>query len=198
MRRRWGNLGGFLVFAGPSIFAFVSLTILSFVAGLILTFTDWNGLSDDLEFVGLANYVEAVGDAEFWSSLWLTTRYVVLVVVLSNALGFAIAYGLSGRIPMRSALRAGFFTPNLIGGVVLGFIWYFIFSQGLVAIGTTTGIDILGSSWLASDTMAFWALVVATVWQIAGFLVVIYLAGLTTLPRDVLEAASIDGAGGCA
>ena len=93
-------------------------------------------------------------------------------------------------------MRAGFFTPNLIGGVVLGFIWYFIFSQGLVAVGTALGIDALSTSWLASETMAFWALVLATVWQVAGFLMVVYLAGLTTLPQDVMEAASIGGAGG--
>jgi raffinose/stachyose/melibiose transport system permease protein len=198
MRRSWNNVGGFLVFAGPSTFAFLSVTVASFLAGFILTFTNWNGLSDDLSFVGLGNYAAALADEQFWHSLRLTTFYVVLVVVIANALAFVLAYGLSGRIRFRSALRAGFFTPNLIGGVVLGFIWYFIFSQGVVAIGRSLGIDALATPWLASETLAFWALVIATVWQIAGFLTVIYLAGLTTLPRDVLEAASIDGAGGWA
>ncbi|WP_030441993.1 carbohydrate ABC transporter permease [Actinoplanes subtropicus] len=198
MRRSWNNIGGFLVFAGPSTFAFLSITIVSFLAGLILTFTNWNGLSDDLSFVGLSNYAVAIADGQFWQSLGLTALYVVVVVVLANALAFALAYGLSGRIRFRGALRAGFFTPNLIGGVILGFIWYFIFSQGVVAVGAALGIDALATPWLASPTLAFWALVIATVWQVAGFLVVIYLAGLTTLPRDVLEAASIDGAGGWA
>jgi raffinose/stachyose/melibiose transport system permease protein len=196
MRRRWDDARDFMVFAGPSTFAFVSITIVSFVAGVVLTLTNWNGMSDSLSFVGLGNYAAALRDTEFWSSLWLTARYVVLVVVLSNALAFALAYALSGRVRLRGALRAGFFTPNLIGGVVLGFIWYFIFSQGLVAIGTRLGIDVLSVSWLASETMALWALVIATVWQVAGFLMVIYLAGLTTLPQDLLEAASIDGARG--
>lgn len=190
------NARDFVVFAGPATFAFVSVTIVSFLGGVVLTFTNWNGLGNSLSFVGLANYGAAIADSTFWSSFWLTARYVVLVVVLANAVAFTLAYALSGRVRFRSALRAGFFTPNLIGGVVLGFIWYFIFSQGLVAIGTALGIDALSTSWLASETMAFWALVITTVWQVAGFLMVIYLAGLTTLPRDVLEAAGVDGAGG--
>ncbi|KUN53980.1 ABC transporter permease [Streptomyces canus] len=196
MSRQWRNLRGFLFFAGPSTFAFISITIVSFIGGVVLTFTNWNGLSNTLSFTGFDNYTAAIADDQFWSSLWLTGRYVVAVVLLSNAFAFAIAYMLSGRIRFRGMLRAGFFTPNLIGGVVLGFIWYFIFSQGLVAVGTALGVDLLSTSWLASETLAFWALVIATVWQMAGFLVIIYLAGLTALPGDVLEAASMDGAGG--
>lgn len=194
MKRHIRNLGGFAVFAGPATFAFVSITVASFVAGVVLTFTDWNGLSTDLSFAGLANFAEAFADQEFWASLGATAEYTILVVVLANVLAFTFAYLLSSRIKFRSALRAGFFTPNLIGGIVLGFIWYFIFSQGLVSIGQSLGIGFLSTSWLTSETLAFWALVIATVWQVAGFLMVIYLAGLTTLPQDVLEAASIDGA----
>jgi raffinose/stachyose/melibiose transport system permease protein len=195
MKGHLSNTGGFLLFAGPATFAFASIIVVSFVAGILLTFTDWTGLSDKVSFVGLDNYAAAVADPTFWDSLWLTVRYVILVVVLSNAAAFLFAYALSSRLPLQNLLRAGFFTPNLIGGIVLGFIWYFIFTQGLVAVGTALGIDFLSSSWLASDTMAFWALVIVSVWQIAGFLMVIYIAGLTTLPRDVLEAAAIDGAG---
>ena len=195
MKGHFSNTRGFLLFAGPATFAFASIIVVSFVAGILLTFTDWNGLSDKVSFVGLDNYAAAVADPTFWDSLWLTVRYVILVVVLSNAAAFLFAYALSSRLPLQNLLRAGFFTPNLIGGIVLGFIWYFIFTQGLVAVGTALGIDFLSSSWLASDTMAFWALVIVSVWQISGFLMVIYIAGLTTLPRDVLEAAAIDGAG---
>jgi raffinose/stachyose/melibiose transport system permease protein len=195
MKGHFSNTRGFLLFAGPATFAFASIIVVSFVAGILLTFTDWTGLSDKVSFVGLDNYAAAVADPTFWDSLWLTARYVILVVVLSNAAAFLFAYALSSRLPLQNLLRAGFFTPNLIGGIVLGFIWYFIFTQGLVAVGTALGIDFLSSSWLASDTMAFWALVIVSVWQISGFLMVIYIAGLTTLPRDVLEAAAIDGAG---
>jgi len=195
MKRQWSNFRGFLVFAGPATFAFASITVVSFVAGIYLTFTNWNGLSSDLSFVGLDNYAAALADTRFWASLWLTVKYTVFVVVLANILAFALAYALSSRMKFRNALRAGFFTPNLIGGIVLGLIWYFIFSQGIVSIGTRLHIGSLSVSWLTSETLAFWALVIATVWQVAGFLMVIYLAGLTTLPQEVLEAASVDGAG---
>ena len=196
MSRSLRNARDFLTFTGPGTFVFASVVVVSFVAGILLTFTNWNGLAGDLSFAGLANYRTAFADTDFWTSMWLTAKYTVLVVVLANALAFSIAYALSGRIRMRGVLRAGFFTPNLIGGIVLGFIWYFIFTQGAVQVFSAIGVDGLATSWLASETLAFWALVIATVWQIAGFLIVIYLAGLTTLPGEVLEAASIDGAGG--
>lgn len=196
MRRRWIDARDFVVFTGPATAAFTSVIVVSFTVGIFLTFTSWNGLDEDLSFAGLANYGAAIADSAFWSSLWLTAKYTVLVVVLANALAFALAYALSGRIKLRGALRAGFFTPNLIGGVVLGFIFYFIFSQGVVAIGQGVQMAVFSSSWLGSEDLAFWALVIATTWQVAGFLMVVYLAGLTTLPKEVLEAASIDGAGG--
>lgn len=195
-RRRWTNARDFAFFAAPATAAFASVTVVSFVVGIYLTFTKWNGLDEDLSFAGFANYSAAIADSEFWSSLWLTAKYTLLVVVLANALAFALAYVLAGKIKLRGVLRAGFFTPNLIGGVVLGFIFYFIFSQGVVAIGQGVKLAVFSSSWLGSEELAFWALVIATTWQVAGFLMVVYLAGLTTLPKEVLEAASIDGAGG--
>lgn len=195
-RRRWRDVRDFAFFGAPATLAFASVVVVSFVAGILLTFTNWNGLDEDLSFAGLANFRAAVADEEFWSSLWMTGRYTFLVVVIANVLAFALAYPLAGRIRLRGFLRAGFFTPNLIGGIVLGFIFYFIFSQGVVALGQTVKLGVLSSSWLASPNLAFWALVIATSWQVAGFLMVVYLAGLTTLPGDVLEAASIDGAGG--
>jgi raffinose/stachyose/melibiose transport system permease protein len=193
---RLANARDFALFGGVPLFAFLTVTVASFAVGIVLTLTNWNGLNADLSFAGLANYRDAVTDSGFWASLWLTTKYTVLVVALANALGFALAYALSGRIKLRGLLRAGFFTPNLIGGIVLGFIFYFVFSQAVVAIGQGLKIAALSSSWLASPGLAFWALVIATAWQIAGFLMVIYLAGLTTLPSEVMEAASVDGAGG--
>lgn len=194
-RRRRDALD-FAFFTGPATLAFTSVVVVSFVAGVLLIFTTWNGLDDALGFAGLANIGAALGDAALWGSLRLTAVYTLAVVVGANVLAFALAYALSGRIKLRGVLRAGFFTPNLIGGIVLGFVFQFIFSQGVVALGETVKIGVLSSSWLGSETLAFWALVIATAWQIAGFLMVIYLAGLTTLPREVLEAASIDGAGG--
>jgi len=92
--------------------------------------------------------------------------------------------------------RAGFFTPNLIGGIVLGYLWFTLFSQVLPYIGNEFGWEVLQRSWLGNPEQAFWALVIASVWQLVGYLIIIYIAGLTGVPRDVLEAADIDGANG--
>jgi raffinose/stachyose/melibiose transport system permease protein len=127
----------------------------------------------------------------------LTLKYVVLSVILVNAVGFLFAYFLSGKIKRgQNLFRAGFFTPNLIGGVVLGFIWQFVFSQVLVKFGKGAGIVFLSKSWLSDPTKAFWALVIVSVWQLSGYMMLIYIAGFTGLSEDVLEAASIDGAYG--
>lgn len=135
-------------------------------------------------------------DAQFWSSLVLTFKYVIAVVVLVNVLAFAIAYLLTRGIKGQNFFRAGFFTPNLIGGIVLGYIWQFVFSRVFVNIGESTGWSFFEVSWLSEPNKAFLALVVVSVWQLSGYMILIYVAGFMGLSEDVMEAASIDGASG--
>lgn len=161
-----------------------------------MTLTDWDGVSKVKNIVGLANYKAVFADAAFWSSMGLTLKYVVLSVLLVNAIAFLLAYALTNGLKGQNFFRAGFFTPNLIGGVVLGFIWQFVFSRVLVDLGESTGWGIFSSSWLSDPDKAFWSLVVVTVWQLSGYMMLIYIAGFTGLSQDVLEAASIDGATG--
>ena len=146
--------------------------------------------------MGLSNYHAVFQDTEFWSSLGLTLKYVVITVLLVNIIAFLLAYALTNGIKGQNFFRAGFFTPNLIGGVVLGFIWQFIFSRVIVQIGENLGWKIFSQSWLSDPTKAFWTLVIVTVWQLSGYMMLIYIAGFTGLSEDVLEAASIDGATG--
>lgn len=186
----------FGIFALPGIFVFVAVVIIPFLYGLYLTFTDWNGISSATNLIGFENYVNVFKDTEFWKSLLLTLKYVVCSVILVNIVAFFLAYILTSKLKGVGFFRAGFFTPNLIGGVVLGFIWQFIFSRVLVNIGSTTGISFLTKSFLADPIKAFWALVIVTVWQTSGYMMLIYVAGFTGLSTDVLEAASIDGATG--
>lgn len=135
-------------------------------------------------------------DTQFWSSLLLTFKYVIFVVIIVNVLAFAIAYLLTRGIKGQNFFRAGFFTPNLIGGLVLGYIWQFVFSRVFVGIGEATGWSLFESSWLSDPSLAFAALVLVSVWQLSGYMILIYVAGFMGLNQDVMEAASIDGATG--
>lgn len=186
----------FCVFALPSLFCFLAVVMVPFIYGIYLTLTDWNGVSSVKNFVGLSNFAAVMRDAQFWRSLLLTFKYVIAVVVLVNVIAFLLAYILTRGIKGQNFFRAGFFTPNLIGGIVLGYIWQFVFSRVFVSIGETTGWSLFEISWLSTPNKAFAALVLVSVWQLAGYMILIYVAGFMGLSEDVLEAASIDGASG--
>lgn len=126
----------------------------------------------------------------------MTFKYVIVVVILVNIIAFGIAYLLTRGIKGQNFFRAGFFTPNLIGGIVLGYIWQFVFSRVFVNIGESTGWKLFGVSWLSDPSKAFAALVLVSVWQLSGYMILIYVAGFMGLSEDVMEAASIDGASG--
>ena len=162
----------FCIFALPGLFCFFAVVIVPFIYGVYLTMTDWNGVSDVKNFIGLQNFAGVMKDGQFWSSLLLTFKYVIVVVVFVNVLAFMIAYLLTRGIKGQNFFRAGFFTPNLIGGIVLGYIWQFVFSRVFVGIGDATG------------------------WGLSGYMILIYVAGFMGLSDDVMEAATIDGASG--
>ncbi len=186
----------FCVFALPGLFCFLAVLIVPFLYGVYLTLTDWNGVSQEKNFVGLTNFGAVMKDSQFWHSLLLTFQYVILVVVIVNVLAFGIAWLLTRGIKGQNFFRAGFFTPNLIGGIVLGYIWQFVFSRVFVSIGESTGWSLFEVSWLSDPGKAFAALVLVSVWQLSGYMILIYVAGFMGLSEDVMEAASIDGAVG--
>lgn len=188
----------FCIFALPGMFCFFAVVIIPFLYGVYLTFTDWNGVAQDKNFIGFTNFISVVQDKLFWSSLLLTFKYVIVVVILVNVIAFAIAYLLTRGIKGQNFFRAGFFTPNLIGGIVLGYIWQFVFSRVFVNIGESTGWNLFEISWLSDPSKAFAALVMVSVWQLSGYMILIYVAGFMGLSEDVMEAASIDGATGWA
>lgn len=192
-----GRLSGFryqLLFTGPTLFAFAAVMIIPFLFGIYLTFTDWDGISTSHSFLAFENYAAVFQDQVFWKSFFLTVRYVAITVILINVIAFLMAYALTSGLKGQNFLRAGFFLPNLVGGIVLGFIWQFIFSNVLVYMGKSLDIGLFKASWLATPEHAFWAMVIVTVWQYAGYMMVIYVAGLLNVPKDILEASSIDGA----
>ena len=186
----------FCMFALPGLFCFLAVVIVPFLYGVYLTMTDWNGVSQVKNFVGFRNFAGVMKDGQFWRSLLLTFQYVVFVVVIVNVMAFGIAYLLTRGMKGQNFFRAGFFTPNLIGGIVLGYICQFVFSRVFVSIGDSTGWGIFEASWLSDPTKAFVALVMVSVWQLSGYMILIYVAGFMGLSEDVMEAASIDGASG--
>ena len=187
------KLGTFLLFAGPAAISFILVVMLPMVYGIYLTFTSWDGFSDAKPFVGIANYISVLKDAAFWTSLWITVKYVFLSVIFINAIAFCLAYLLTSGIKGQNFLRAGFFTPNLIGGIVLGYIWQFIFSRVLVDLNSILNLPIFAKSWLSSPHGAFAAMVIVTTWQYSGYMLFIYISGFVSVPQVLIEAAKIDG-----
>lgn len=190
------RIGNRLLFTGPTLIAFIAVIIIPFIYGIYMTFYEWDGISSTMPFAGFDNYKAVMQDEKFWTSIWLTIKYVAASVLLINVLAFALAYLVTTGVRGQNFFRASFFSPNLIGGLVLGFIWQFIFNIFLPSIGETYNWELFTKTWLGDETKAFWALVIVTVWQYMGYMMVIFIAGLMSVPKDVLEAAKIDGTGG--
>ena len=186
----------FLMFAGLTTAAFFAVVILPFIYGLYLTFTSWDGVSKNKPFVGLANYMSAFADTDYWHALGRTFIYAVIAVILVNVVAFLLAFLVTSGVKGQNFFRAGFFVPNLIGGIVLGYIWKFVFNRALVALGTSLSIGALSTSWLATTNGAMLCMIIVSVWQYAGYMMLIYVAGFMSVSADVLEAAMIDGCTG--
>ena len=179
------------IFLFPLLFSFVITVIVPMILGIIYSFTDWNGVKVN-KIVGLDNYSSMFSDPAFIWSILLTFLFVVMNMILVNVIAFLLALLCTTKMKGVDFYRAAYFLPNLIGGIVLGYIWQFIFSNVLIKV--TAGLFGMKNSVLADSGLAFAAIVVVYIWQYAGYIMLIYVTGLTTIPKDVLEAAAIDGA----
>lgn len=192
MRTRRQEIQRFAVFALLPLSIFILVLVVPFGQGVYYTFTDWNGFEVN-QWVGLDNFVAVFQNQEFWASMLFTTGYVIATLILVNVVAFGLA--LLVTIPLRgvNALRTAFFMPNLIGGVILGLIWQFLFGQALPTLAEATGIPIFAENWLLDTTTAFWAMVIVTVWQMSGYMMIIYVTALMSIEQEALEASLIDG-----
>lgn len=173
------------LFLFPLLFTFAVTVIIPLVLGIFYSFTDWTGIQYT-EFVGLANYIAMFKETSFLWSLIITVLFVVFNMIFVNVVGFCLALLCTSRLKGVGFFRAAYFLPNLIGGIVLGYIWQFVFNNVLV--------QVTGTSLLSKTPTAFAAIIVVYIWQYAGYIMLIYINGLVTIPGDVLEAAAIDGA----
>lgn len=180
-----------VIFLFPLLFTFMVTVIIPLILGIFYSFTDWNGIKFNT-FIGFSNYLTMFKDPAFIWSILLTFLFVVFNIVLVNLVGFSLALLCTTKLKGVNFFRASYFLPNLIGGIVLGYIWQFAFNNVLVQI--TASLFGMQNSILASTNTAFAAIIVVYIWQYAGYIMLIYVTGLTTVPKDVLEASQIDGA----
>ncbi|MCH1626139.1 carbohydrate ABC transporter permease [Fredinandcohnia quinoae] len=180
------------LFLAPTLFALAVVVVLPLLFGVYYSFTDWNGIQIT-EFIGFDHYKRLFQDENFINSLWFTIKFSVVSIFLINLFGLSLALLVTQKLKSNKILRTIFFMPNLIGGLILGFIWQFIFMKVFASIGDLTGIEGL-KGWLSTETTGFWALAILMSWQMAGYIMVIYISYLEGVPQELLEAAEIDGA----
>ncbi len=174
----------FWLFLLPTFAAFCVGFLYPFLKGVYLSFCKFTTTSD-AKFIGLSNYVKALQDATFTHAFWYTALFAFVSLLLINVLAFAVAYVLTRGIRGSNLFRTVFFMPNLIGGIVLGYIWSMIFDGILSRYGTSI---------LMEAKYGFWGLIILMCWQQVGYMMIIYIAGLQAIPEDMMEAAKIDGA----
>lgn len=182
----------FWLFLTPVILALSVVVIIPLLAGLFYSFTNWNGLGFTT-FVGLDHYTRLLGDSRFLNSIWFTLKFAFATVILLNVIGLGLALLVTQKFRSSNFMRTVFFMPNLIGGLILGFIWQFIFITVFTDLGQTFGIPGL-TGWLADTTTGFWGLVILTSWQLGGYIMIIYIAYLQSIPGELIEASKVDGA----
>lgn len=194
IKKRLRFLGSELVFCGVIITMFILMKIIPFLMSIVYSFTDWNGVSNAVHFNGLANFQRMLKDRQFWHSLVFTLEQAAVHVLAVNLVAFTLAYFLIKPLRARGVLRAGFYIPNVIGGLILGFIWQFIFLKVFPAIGAVTGLKLFQLIWLGTPGTAFWGMAIVQAWSNFGYFMLLYIAGFTVLPMECLESARVDGA----
>ena len=172
------------IFALPTTAVFTVVFLIPFILGLYLSFCDFTTVSDSV-FTGISNYKEVFRDENFLNALWFTVKFTVVSVVSINLIAFSLALLLTNKIRGRNFFRTVFFMPNLVGGIVLGYIWQLIINGVLSFAGVTITYD---------PTYGFWGLVVLMNWQMIGYMMIIYIAGIGNIPKDLIDAAKVDGA----
>ncbi|MCY1152526.1 MAG: sugar ABC transporter permease [Sphaerochaetaceae bacterium] len=183
------------IFTLPGFLIFTLVVMIPFIIGIRYSFFSWNGISKTKIFVGFTNYLNLfTNDEGAINSLTFTFKYTFTVVILSNLIGLILAL-LIVKIPnFKGLFRVIFFLPNVIGGLILGFIWRFLLINALPVIGNFLHINAISYPWLGDLTSSYWGTVIVYVWKTTGYLMVIYIASLLTIDKNILEAANIDGA----
>jgi raffinose/stachyose/melibiose transport system permease protein len=190
------NLVIFILFITPAIIAIIYAFYIPFIMNIFYGFTEWNGIQKVPTFNGIDNFKEIFReDNRFGTAALFTLRFALVFILLVNVISLGLAVLLDMKLFTRNFLRAAFYIPNILSLVIVGFIWKFLFMFGLDALSGMTHWKVFDMSWLGDRHLAFYSVVFVSIWQSVGFYMVIYLAGLQSIPADILEASTIDGAG---
>lgn len=185
----------FMLITIPVVVLFFFFNTFPLLRGVYYSFTNFKGYGS-YDFVGLRNYIDLFGDARVGNSYLFTVKYAVVCTIIVNVISLLLALGLNSKIKGKSVLRGIYFIPNILGGLVVGYIFSFFFTYILPYVGQALGIEALSSSMLSSESTAWFAIVLVGAWQSIAMNTIIYISGLQTVPEDVYEAGSIDGATG--
>ncbi len=187
-----------MVFTGFTLPALVAILIsveIPFLMSVFSSFTKWNGLDRAQTFIGLENYKELIlDDLDMWKAFGFTLRLTLGSVIVTNITALLLAVLLDSDLKGKNTLRAAYYVPNIISLIIIGYIWRFIFSAGFESFYQITGLEFFMFSWLGDVDLVYFSVLMVSVWHSLGFYLVVYIAGLQTVPRDLIEAAMIDGA----
>lgn len=178
----------------PVIVLFFAFNTLPLIIGAFYSFTNYRGYGS-WDFVGLRNYIDMFSDTRVWNSYIFTFKYAIAGTVLVNIISLLMALALNSKVRFKSALRGVYFIPNILGGLIVGYIFSFIFTYIIPVVGETLNIELIKNSILADERFAWVGVLVVGVWQAVAMNTIIYISGLQTIPTDVYEAAKIDGSG---
>lgn len=194
-KRKRKEIFDLLLYTLPALILVAMMMYIPFIMSGYYSLTRWNGIAKDAEFIGFENFKTVFSSGgEFGSALWFTIRYTIVFIIFSNVLALLLAVFLTKKFKLANVMRGVFFIPYIMSMTIVGFIWKFIFTQGFARLADLTGWGIWDLSWLGDPKLAFYAVALVGVWQSLGFYIVLYIAGLQAVPKDVIEAATVDGA----
>ena len=184
----------FWLFLAPALISFIVIVVIPVFIGFYFSITNWDGVDTNPSVVGFDNFIRMfTNDPDFLRAFLFTAGVAVVTVILVNAIGLALAMFVMQKFRGANLLRSVLFMPNLIGGLLLGFTWNFIFTNVFSGIGAALNLEFL-NGWLSNAETGFMGIIILNVWQMSGYMMVIYIAQLQNIPDSVKEAAKIDGA----
>lgn len=196
MPRQLRRYALFALFVLPALAFFAVFTLLPMLGGISYSFTNWNGLARSYVYTGFSNYAEALRDSTFMQALLFSLKYVVVMVIVQNALALGLALLVESRRRAKPLFRTAFFLPNMMSLIIGAFMWTFIFTKLLPELADKASLPFLDQAWTSNPAISFYSIVIVSLWQGAGYMMIIYIAALQGLPKELKEAALIDGADG--